>query len=196
MPRTKQQFGDMRESARRKIMDAAMALFAEQGYQSTSISMIAARAGISKGLMYNYFKSKEELLRSIVFTGVESITTGFDPNRDGILTHDELIHFIRESFRLVKSHPSYWKLYFLMMYQAPALDLFSRELSEVTHRYMGMIEVYFRKNNYENPELEARFFSSLLDGVCINFLFQGEGFPVEEMEMRIIKMYSKQNIKP
>ena len=123
-----------------------MSLFAEQGYHATSISMIAKKAGVSKGLMYNYFSSKEQLLKSIVFSGVESLTTGFDQNRDGVLTHEELIYFLRESFRLVRSHPSYWKLYFLMIYQPPALDIFSKELSAVVNRYNKMIVGYFRNN--------------------------------------------------
>lgn len=191
MPRSAKQFGEMRETARKKILEAGMSLFAEQGYHSTSISMIANKAGISKGLIYNYFSGKEELLKSIIFTGVKTLTTGFDPNRDGVLTHEELLHFLRESFRLVRSHPAYWKLYFLMMYQVPALDMFSRELSDVIHRYIKMVEAYFRENGYDNPGLEARFLTSLLDGICMGFLFQTESYPLDDMEEKIINMYTK-----
>ncbi len=61
-PRTQEQFEEMRESRRQQIMDAALELFAQEGYSHCSISQLAGHAGISKGLMYNYFESKEALL--------------------------------------------------------------------------------------------------------------------------------------
>ena len=64
-PRTSEQFEDIRESKRRRIMDAAIDCFATTGYHAVSISDLAKHAGISKGLMYNYFSSKDELLKSI-----------------------------------------------------------------------------------------------------------------------------------
>jgi AcrR family transcriptional regulator len=180
----------MRESARKKIMDAALELFATEGYHPASISMIAERAGISKGLMYNYFDSKEELLKGIIFSGIETISIGFDPDRDGVLTKEEMVYFIRESFKLVKAHPLYWRLYFLVMYQSPAVQLFRDELKDVLNGYMVMMERYFREMKFEKPAVEARLFMSILDGVCINFLHSPEGFPIDEIEKRIVKMYS------
>jgi AcrR family transcriptional regulator len=58
-PRTKQQFEDLRKDRRQAILDAALTVFANNGYHSASVSMIAKEAGVSKGLMYNYFESKE-----------------------------------------------------------------------------------------------------------------------------------------
>lgn len=51
------------QNARRKqILDTAMVLFDKQGYTNTKISDISEKAGISKGLIYRYFISKEEIL--------------------------------------------------------------------------------------------------------------------------------------
>src|SRR5947208_125730 len=44
------------------IMDAALAVFRERGYEGTTIPAIAERAGIAQGTLYNYFPSKEKLL--------------------------------------------------------------------------------------------------------------------------------------
>jgi AcrR family transcriptional regulator len=49
---------------RQQIQKAAMQLFFENGYRNTSMSDIAKDAGISKGLIYHYFKNKQELLSS------------------------------------------------------------------------------------------------------------------------------------
>ncbi|MDR1542801.1 MAG: TetR/AcrR family transcriptional regulator, partial [Prevotellaceae bacterium] len=65
MPRTQVQYEKIRNEKRQLIKQTALSLFAENGYETTSISEIAKKAGISKGLMYNYFTSKEELLQII-----------------------------------------------------------------------------------------------------------------------------------
>jgi len=189
-PRTPDQFKELRDNARQKILDGALELFAEAGFHNTSISEIAKKAGISKGLMYNYFESKEHLLREIVFEGIESLTESFDPNRDGILTKDELIHFINESFLLIQKHRYYWKLYFSIIIQAPVMSLFGDELMLKLNSYFGMISAYFQDQRFENPEAEMRFFSAMLDGIAMNYITDPEGFPLEAVKQRIIKMYS------
>ena len=71
-PRTEHQFEQIREARKHDIMVAALELFAAEGFHTTSISKIAARAGISKGLIYNYYSSKEDLIKSIIFSSRES----------------------------------------------------------------------------------------------------------------------------
>ena len=51
---------------RKKIIDAAEALFAEKGYHRTNALEIAARAGVATGSFYGYFNNKKELLVEIV----------------------------------------------------------------------------------------------------------------------------------
>ena len=49
-----------------EITEAAFAAFSEKGYAATSVQEVARRAGVSKGLMYLYFKTKEELFKAVV----------------------------------------------------------------------------------------------------------------------------------
>jgi AcrR family transcriptional regulator len=55
-----------RDVRRESILDAAAEVFMEVGFAAASMSMIAARVGGSKGTLYNYFKSKEELFEAYV----------------------------------------------------------------------------------------------------------------------------------
>jgi AcrR family transcriptional regulator len=55
-----------RDQRRDTILDVAGAIFAEEGFAATSMSHIAARLGGSKGTLYNYFKSKEDLFAAVV----------------------------------------------------------------------------------------------------------------------------------
>jgi AcrR family transcriptional regulator len=51
-----------REKTRLSIEDAALELFAEQGYEATTVEQIAARAEVSEGTFFRYFRSKGEAL--------------------------------------------------------------------------------------------------------------------------------------
>src|SRR3954467_868431 len=49
-----------------EVLDAALELFVEKGFQNTRVEDIATRAGLSKGAVYLYFPSKEAILEGLV----------------------------------------------------------------------------------------------------------------------------------
>ena len=53
------------EDKRRLILDAAVRVFARRGYHTSRVGDIAEEAGVAHGLLYHYFRSKEELLETI-----------------------------------------------------------------------------------------------------------------------------------
>src|ERR1700719_1775350 len=55
-----------RDQRRELILDVAQDVFLEEGFANASMSTIAARLGGSKGTLYNYFKSKDELFNAYV----------------------------------------------------------------------------------------------------------------------------------
>ncbi len=55
-----------KEDRPQEITEAALEAFAEKGYAATRVEEVAKRAGVSKGLMYLYFKTKEELFKAVV----------------------------------------------------------------------------------------------------------------------------------
>ncbi|ANY74656.1 TetR/AcrR family transcriptional regulator [Paenibacillus ihbetae] len=73
MPRSKEQFEEMRNATREKIHSAAMQLFVRQGYGSTNVQEIADTAGISIGLLYRHYKTKDQLFNELVTYAVEGL---------------------------------------------------------------------------------------------------------------------------
>jgi AcrR family transcriptional regulator len=57
-----------KEQRPEEIVEAAMEEFAARGYAGTRLDDVAARAGISKGLVYVYFRTKEELFKAVIRT--------------------------------------------------------------------------------------------------------------------------------
>lgn len=54
------------QQTKRRIMDSALAEFAQHGYGASSVNTICAAQGISKGIIYHYFKTKDELYLACV----------------------------------------------------------------------------------------------------------------------------------
>ncbi len=117
-PRTKEQFEKIRESTSTRILDAALELFAVNGFHATSISQIAEKAGISKGLMYNYFENKDDLLRKIIeegFRQLQEMMGGIYSETDPRKALEKLI---RLSLSQIKNNPTYWRLYMSVILQS------------------------------------------------------------------------------
>ena len=55
-----------KEARPQELLDAALALFVEKGFAATRSEEVAARAGVSKGTLYLYYPSKEELFKAVV----------------------------------------------------------------------------------------------------------------------------------
>jgi AcrR family transcriptional regulator len=68
----------VRSDTRARIQEVAVALFAEQGYEKTSLREIAERLDVTKAALYYHFKSKEDIVRSLVedyFGQVDALIT-------------------------------------------------------------------------------------------------------------------------
>jgi AcrR family transcriptional regulator len=65
-PLNKKQLDKIRDERTNQIKKSALKIFARYGYLGTKTSMIALEAGISEGLIYRYFNSKEELFTTLI----------------------------------------------------------------------------------------------------------------------------------
>ena len=89
--------------ARAALLEAAQELFLEQGFAATRVEDIAARAGVSKGTVYLYFRTKRELFGAVVESGVveriagaEQFAAGFEGSATellGTMLRNNLLEF-------------------------------------------------------------------------------------------------------
>jgi AcrR family transcriptional regulator len=196
-PRTPEQFEKMRESRRKQIMDAALELFAQEGYANCSIAQLASYAGISKGLMYNYFESKEALLVAIIEDGISEILNYFDPNHDGVLTSEELAGFVRKIFSSIRENQHFWILYINVVLQPRVKEFLEGEpFINIMDKFGPMLITYFTQMGFEDPVLEMFTFSALIEGfgVLMIYAYSNVELPDElfrNYEERVIEMFSK-----
>ena len=195
MPRTKKQNEETRSKTRRLILDSSLKLFANKGFHGTSINDIARAAGISKGLAYNYFESKEKILNAIF---EEALNTGnlLEEQLEDITDPYEKIAFIIQAmFDYMKNEEEFWRLYFATSLQPEIFETSQIVNIKFAQIYLKIIEKIFKEVGLKDPMSEARLFFAGLDGLGLQYFFYRDNFPFERMKKYYIRRYSKEGIK-
>ncbi len=179
-PKTKTQYKLIRQEKRALITDTALRVFAEEGYHASSVNRIAERAGISKGLIYNYFTSKEDLLKKIVFDIYNKIIEKYPLNtKETSGKHVEF--FIDKTFEFVIEDIDRAKLLFSIYSQTEVMEILNEKVIEKSLPFMNSITKYFQTLKHENPEAMMYYFFSVLDGVQLNLIYNSK-FPSESVK--------------
>jgi AcrR family transcriptional regulator len=184
-PRSAKQYNQIRKQKKELIMETALELFAENGFHATSISQIAKKAGISKGLAYNYFQSKNEILEEILETCSNEIYENLDINKDGVLTEEEFYYFIRKTFQLINSNKRFWKLYTSVVLQTNIPESKNRALTEKLAPTLFMFRNFLISKGSPDPDGDMVVISTLIKGASI-IIISTEYFPFEYLEEKIM----------
>lgn len=190
-PKTEQQFELIRQEKRQLILNTALELFARHGYHSTSISEIAKHAGISKGLMYNYFESKESLLKEIILDASAGILKMLHPDKEGTITNEEFFFIVNESFRLVKENTSFWKLYTAIILQPSVINLLENSLLDLSDKSVTVLINFFKEKGFAKPDEELLFFTAIIKGATIQYISLPEHYPIDLVKDKLISYYTE-----
>lgn len=88
-----------REERERQLLDVAESVFAEHGYQDTTMELIAAAAGITKPVIYDHFGSKEKLLVAVVARAREDLLSSTAAALDALPPHSPVEAHFRAGVR-------------------------------------------------------------------------------------------------
>lgn len=185
-PRTSTQFESIRQEKRKVILESALELFAENGFYATSMSMIAKKAGISKGLAYNYFKSKNDILEEIIDEGFHQVHDLLDTNKDGVLSEEEFISFLEETFAMVQNNQRYWKLYFALMIQPVVSENLSKKYASAGRPMFTMMHEFIASKGSSDPEGDLMIISAMLEGTFLYAIVAPDVFPIDQMKEKVI----------
>ena len=189
-PKTENQFEAIRQKSRINIKETALELFAQLGYHSTSISRIAKEAGISKGLMYNYFDSKKALLNEIVLDTVEVTETAIiDAINSEDPPYEQLKNMMNALTKSIQDDIPHWKLLTALAVQKDVIEDVQEVVMEKQQEFMRVGLSIFSQLKVENPEMEVMFFGALMDGVFLHYLSFPEVYPIEAVKDYILKKY-------
>ncbi|MGG3840328.1 TetR/AcrR family transcriptional regulator [Paenibacillus thiaminolyticus] len=189
MPRTQKENERIRQMAKEKIRIAAMELFMKQGYHATSIEDVAKHAKISKGLLYNYYKGKEELLSTMIQARIDELIQVMEAASSQESPAEQLKHIVEGAINNVQQKPEVFQFYLHLQTQPESdevLSKYSKLLIEESARQFHLQCEMFENLGVKEPRKRSLYFSSVLQGLMLMISTYPEQFPVEEMKAQII----------
>lgn len=187
-PRTKAQNEEIRQQTRQQILDAAFELFANVGYSKTSISAVAKKAGVSKGLIYHYFDSKEAILEGI-FDQLVQIGEEILNFPEGFTPTDKIRQILEQTFGFIENQTGLGKLMIGLALQTDTMKTLQPKLDEVNKSQMELYIHLLEELNYEKPEIEAYKLGAMMDGILLGYASMGDEYPLQEMKTKIMEEY-------
>jgi AcrR family transcriptional regulator len=187
-PRSAVQNEQIRAASRQRILDRALALFAEHGFERTSVRMIADAAGISQGLLYNYFDGKQALLHAIFEESVRDVRASF-ALADAAPRGKRLEQLIRGSFEILRRNMAFWRLSYGVRMQPAVLEGLGSELHEWTAMIRRTLQGYLRDAGVAQPDVEAAALFALIDGVSQHYVLDPERYPLDAVVDLVVARY-------
>ena len=189
---------------KKKTIEAAIKLFAKQGYHGTSTLQIAKEAGVSQATVFKYFKTKEDLLYSIIVPVIPKLFLNFLKRTQNTNSLEELISYVVED-----------RMVFLKENKDTIKIVYSEILTNENFKtqLIDSIKITFKKINFKailkkyretNPEINEnlsiseimRSFAGPISTYSAQrfILFEDVPCPTEEHDLQFIKQQIYKNL--
>ncbi|MFD0049887.1 TetR/AcrR family transcriptional regulator [Actinomycetes bacterium NPDC127524] len=186
---------DYKEKKREHLLESALKCFGEKGYQAATMDDIVAYSKTSKGLIYNYFKSKEELYISLM---EERTSKSFKQLAERFTAIDSAKEKIRVLFSIYKDRPetSEWRniisvhmeFWINSAKQDKLGEIMKNRYKEQYRLFMAdIIEEGKKKGEFKkevSSEVAGSLFWAIIDGICLHYSVVAEDYAyIEHFEI-------------
>jgi TetR/AcrR family fatty acid metabolism transcriptional regulator len=152
------------EDKRRHLLDAAVRVFARKGFHATRVGDIAEEAGVAHGLLYHYFKSKDEVLEavfhenwSVLLERIASVEETDEP------AADQLRHIATIVLRTWLHLPDVVRVVIREFGRSPELEERLRELTQPIEAIQRVIERGIERGEFRR-DIDPRFAAAVVYG--------------------------------
>ena len=167
-----------KENTRVRIINSAKKLFAEQGYQKTTIVDISKQAGLSEAALYEYFQGKEDLLLTIPDLWVSELLKDLDEQLFGVRgAENKLRKYLWWYLRRIEQSPLDAKIVYLFL-KTNANFLNTEVYANVKKLYSYLIDIFEEglKTGEMKSDLDSRIardiFVGTLDHIITRWLLK------------------------
>ena len=167
-----------KENTRVRIINSAKKLFAEQGYQKTTIVDISKQAGLSEAALYEYFQGKEDLLLTIPDLWVSELLEDLDEQLFGVRgAENKLRKYLWWYLRQVEQSPLDAKIVYLFL-KTNANFLNTEVYANVKKLYSYLVDIFEEglETGEMKPDLDSRIardiFVGTLDHIITRWLLK------------------------
>ena len=172
-----------------KILQTALRLFAERGYNGTPTSLVAKEASVSEGLIFRHFSSKSGLLEAIILEGLAQIAETMRPYETTMEPRKAILEHIDQSMRLMREQTLFWRLVQQVRFQPAVMQVAGSRMEQVNEFVMTRLTGHFQKLGAHQPALEAAVLFALIDGISIHFLQDPERYPLDAIAQSLKNRY-------
>lgn len=174
------------------LLHAALKIFATNGFHGSSVADIAKEAKVSKALFYHYFESKNDLLVIFAKQRLEEWTPLIE-KLEIIESPKKRILFLINFILSELEARSDWLRFLYMLYLSTegilAIEDAMKKYKELFDRLFAAEHKLFKDLGYADPDDEATYLRSVLQGVSLEYLLSGKNYPLIAMKEKIIKRY-------
>jgi len=170
---------------RQRILDAAVRVFAEEGFYNSKVSQIAEAAGVADGTIYLYFKSKDDLLISLFEDRMDSVNAQLREtlSRPGTAL-DRLRQVVALHFQLVEENPAMAEVICVELRQSSKFikEYANPKFAEYLRILAGCIsdgQAQGQLRSDVEPQLVARSLFGALDEIALSWLVKRDKFELQ-----------------
>lgn len=192
-PRSERLNESLRAESQSRILDSALELFAQHGFDRTSVTSIAKAAGISQGLIYHYYDSKDDILRALFERSITEVQASFDEAEIGRTPEEKIARLIRAALKVVQDHLSFWRLSYVLRMQPSVLATLGNNVQGWAHAIRERLTGYLQEAGVSEPELEAAILFALIDGIAQHYALDPENYPLDAVMQRVIHTYTTES---
>ncbi|MBU0465118.1 MAG: TetR/AcrR family transcriptional regulator [Proteobacteria bacterium] len=183
---------------RKIIIETAMKLISSQGIDKTSLARIAEKAGISKGTLYYYYSTKNDLLFDIADVHIERITGDIFSMIEESRSDVSLEELLTLLFNSLLSSETSSRLHLYLIREAIAGNSALKKRFQKTYfLWFAMVNEAFEKMFRTDPEIEikAKFLVAVIDGFIIQALLSAEKANVTDIVAQMLKVIDNTQYK-
>jgi AcrR family transcriptional regulator len=177
-------------SNKEQILQTALRLFAQQGYDRTPTSQIAREAAVSEGLIFRHYGNKACLLEAIIQLGLEQIAGTMAAYQTEMPPKQAIIAHIESAFALMREHETFWRLVQKVRFQDAVRNIAGQQMEAVYQFIVGHLTESFQKMGAPAPEQEALMLFALIDGITLHYLDDTRRYPLDKMQTFLTNKYS------
>jgi AcrR family transcriptional regulator len=172
LPRNKEKNEILTQSRKEDILRAAIKKFSEKGYNGVKVSDIAKELGISQGIIFWYFQTKENLFINAFMKEFREIklATSNVLHSMTLTPLEKLKAIIFEMIKVYNAKKEGCMLILQILSNTGMQSILSIDISTVYNELYIDLELLFKEAGASNPELKARNFVALLDGFMIQII--------------------------
>lgn len=179
MPRSSQQNEKLRAESQRRLLAAAHATFVRLGYDRATIRDIANEAGVAQGLLYNYFRSKDDLLREVFRAGARDVAEALGAASAAGTPAEQLERVIRRSLEIVRERRDFWLLSYMLRFQPRTAAWLGDELMAWAAAVRGQLAALLRKVGHRDSATLSRVLFAAIDGVAQHYALNADTYPLD-----------------